>query len=103
MIHFPHMGRQEDRRVRSEERLTRAARQLDRDYRDAVSTKKRLWRNFIDGVVRGLGIAIGGTIVFAVVGYFLSRFLLIPGVETWIRTIEEQASTLRDFTEGEQQ
>lgn len=87
------------RQEHGDDRLTLAAKQLHQDYLDTINPKKRIWRNFFDGIIRGLGIAIGGTIVFAIVGYLLSTFLLIPGVEKWINEIKEGSSSIQGFTE----
>jgi len=34
-----------------------------------------MWFNFLAGVFRGLGIAIGFTVIFGLIAYFLSNFL----------------------------
>lgn len=39
--------------------------------------KKLLWINFISGVARGLGTAVGFTILFAIVLYFLQKLVLL--------------------------
>lgn len=39
--------------------------------------RKLLWVNFIAGIARGLGTAIGLTIVFSVLIYFLQRLVLL--------------------------
>ncbi|KJS19151.1 MAG: membrane protein [Clostridiaceae bacterium BRH_c20a] len=39
--------------------------------------KKLLWVNFIAGVARGLGTAIGFTILFAIILYFLQKLVLL--------------------------
>lgn len=61
------------------------------DYLDSISMKKRLPREFLQGVVRGLGMAIGGTIIFAIAAYLLGRFLLIPGVDDVVNSIRTTA------------
>ncbi|MEW6696014.1 MAG: DUF5665 domain-containing protein [Bacillota bacterium] len=40
-------------------------------------TKRLLWVNFISGIARGLGIAVGFTILGAVVLYLLQKLLLL--------------------------
>jgi len=39
--------------------------------------KKLLWVNFIAGVARGLGTAVGFTILFAIIIYFLQKLVLL--------------------------
>lgn len=39
--------------------------------------KKLLWINFISGIARGLGTAIGFTILFAIILYFLQKLVLL--------------------------
>lgn len=53
------------------------------DYLDSLKASKRLPREFVGGIVRGLGMALGGTIVFAIALYLISQ-LLWPGAEQWI-------------------
>jgi len=40
-------------------------------------TKRLLWVNFISGIARGLGIAVGFTILGAIVLYFLRKLVLL--------------------------
>lgn len=48
------------------------------DYLELLEKpKKLLWVNFVAGIARGLGFAIGTTIVFAVVIEILRRLILI--------------------------
>jgi len=39
--------------------------------------KKLLWVNFISGIARGLGTAVGFTILFAIILYFLQKLVLL--------------------------
>jgi len=39
--------------------------------------KKLLWVNFIAGIARGLGTAVGFTILFAIVLYFLQKLVML--------------------------
>lgn len=41
------------------------------------NTKRLLWVNFISGVARGLGIAVGFTILGAVLLYFLRKLVML--------------------------
>jgi hypothetical protein len=48
------------------------------DYLELLEKPRRLlWTNFIAGIVRGLGFALGTTIVFAVVVEAIRRLILI--------------------------
>lgn len=60
------------------------------EYLEMLQNPKRLiWTNFIAGVARGLGIAIGATVVFALVIEALRRFVLINmfGIGSFITDI----------------
>ncbi|CCO07216.1 DUF5665 domain-containing protein [Desulforamulus hydrothermalis] len=52
-------------------------------------TRRLLWVNFISGIARGLGIAVGFTILGAAVLYFLQKLLLLnlPLVSDFIAQI----------------
>ncbi|KJS81435.1 MAG: membrane protein [Peptococcaceae bacterium BICA1-8] len=48
------------------------------EYIELLNNPKRLlWVNFIAGVARGLGTAIGFTILFAIILYFLQKLVLL--------------------------
>lgn len=64
--------------------LKAAIERAHKDFTDSMRTRKRLARNFVDGIVRGFGIAIGSTIVFGIVIYLLGA-LLLPGAEAWVQ------------------
>jgi hypothetical protein len=60
------------------------------EYLEMLQNPKRLiWTNFIAGVARGLGMAIGATVVFALVIEALRRFVLINmfGIGSFITDI----------------
>ncbi|AQS59022.1 DUF5665 domain-containing protein [Desulforamulus ferrireducens] len=40
-------------------------------------TKRLLWVNFISGIARGLGIAVGFTILGAVILYFMKKLVML--------------------------
>lgn len=92
MIHFSHMRSQksEDPTIND-----RACTHLHADYMDYKDTKKRLMREFTGGIVRGLGMAIGGTIVFGLVAFLLGKFLLIPGAQNFLNEIKNESAQLR--------
>ena len=51
--------------------------------------KKLLWVNFIAGIARGLGTAIGLTILFAIIIYFLQKIIMLnlPVISDFIAEI----------------
>lgn len=85
-------------KTQHEERdLKVAIERAHQDYMDSIKATKRLPRIFLDGVVRGLGMAIGGTIIFAIAIYLLSQ-LLWPGAQRWIdERISEVQSAAEQF------
>jgi hypothetical protein len=65
-----------------EEKLEQIALKLEKmkiaEYIELLNNPKRLlWVNFIAGLARGLGTAIGLTILFAIVLYILQRLILL--------------------------
>ncbi len=80
-----------------------ALEQLHHDYLDYATTKKRLWREFTSGVIRGLGMALGGTIIFAILAFFLTKFLVVPGArELYNDMLHEAAQFQQGFTANQQ-
>lgn len=79
--------------VEVQEELQEAIEAAHGDYIDSISLKKRLPREFLQGIVRGLGMAIGGTIIFALAAYLLGRFLLIPGIGNVVEGIRDDVAT----------
>lgn len=75
--------------------VLKAMHTLHEDYLDLMQPKKRYWREFSGGVVRGLGMAIGGTIIFGVLGYVLGKFLIIPGAADLYDTIKHDAAGIQ--------
>ena len=74
--------------------LTRLVHQLEamriEEYVEMLQRPSRLiFLNFVAGVSRGLGIAIGATVVFALMLEFLRRIILlhIPGIGEFIAEI----------------
>jgi len=60
------------------------------DYMEMLEHPKRLiFTNFVAGLARGLGIAIGATLIFALVLEFLRQLILlhIPGIGGFIADI----------------
>lgn len=92
MIHSIHMIAQ---RSKNEPSLTEAIEKARADYLESTKAKHRLPREFVDGIVKGLGMAVGGTIVFGIVLYFFGRFLVIPQAAEWINDIKESTSSFQ--------
>lgn len=84
-----------------EERIARLNATMERvnltEYLRLQSNPWRLlWFNFLAGLARGVGMAIGGTILFALLLYFLGRVavwnlpLLSEFIANLVRMVEEQ-------------
>ncbi len=89
MLHFPHMVAQP---TKNEPSLAEAIEKARVDYMTRNTAKRRLPREFFDGVIKGLGMAIGGTIVFGIVLYFLGRFLVIPEAQEWLNNVQQSSA-----------
>ncbi len=81
----------------SPEALTEAIERARTDYLTSLKTRRRLTRQFMDGVVRGLGFAFGGTIVFGILVYLLGHFFIVPKANTWLNDLQNQA---QEFQKG---
>jgi lipopolysaccharide/colanic/teichoic acid biosynthesis glycosyltransferase len=55
-------------------------------YIDSIKTSKRLMRRLLDGIVSGFGIAIGGTVVFGIAIYVITKIVL-PLLPTWLANL----------------
>lgn len=85
---------------KSEPSLAEAVEKARVDYLASISAKHRLPREFFDGIVKGLGMAVGGTIVFGIVIYFLGRFLVIPQAQQFLEDISTDASSFQQNFNG---
>lgn len=65
------------------------------EYLESLKARHRIPRQFVDGVVRGFGIAVGGTIVFGIVIYFLSRFIVIPQAQELLENVQSPSATFQ--------
>ena len=90
MIHCGYMVAKRDKTTPPT--LTEAIEKARVDYLSSLQAKHRLPRQFMNGVVHGFGIAIGSTIVFGLVVYLASRFLIIPEAQQWLESINPEAS-----------
>ena len=78
--------------TKNEPSLAEAIEKARVDYITRSAAKRRLPREFFDGVVKGFGMAVGGTIVFGIIIYFLGRFLVIPEAQEWIDGVTQNAA-----------
>jgi hypothetical protein len=81
--------RQDDERYRERQlqrqlilKLDKISQEMEKfniaEYIDLLNKPKRyLFVNFMGGIARGLGIAIGATLLFAVLIYFLQRLVML--------------------------
>lgn len=69
--------------VNEERELVEEISKTRKVYVDSIKTSKRLMHRLLDGIVYGFGIAIGGTVIFGIAIYIVSR-LILPGLQTWI-------------------
>lgn len=91
-----------DRLLRSlEDKVARLSATMERvnlaEYLRLLNNPWRLlWVNFLAGLARGIGMAVGGTILFALLLYFLSRVavwnlpVLSEFIANLVRMVEEQ-------------
>ncbi|WP_054950622.1 DUF5665 domain-containing protein [Numidum massiliense] len=54
-----------------------------------TNTRRLLWRNFIAGVARGLGLTVGTTVVLALFFLILREFISLPVIGDYIRGFME--------------
>lgn len=78
--------------TKNEPSLAEAIEKTRVDYLSRSAAKRRLPREFLDGVVKGFGMAVGGTIVFGIVLYFLGRFLVIPEAQEWLNSVQQSSA-----------
>lgn len=73
----------ESKREKDEfKRWQRIAERLDAsriaDYVELMNSPRRLlWRSFLAGIARGLGVAVGATVIFALVLELLRRLIVV--------------------------
>lgn len=79
---------------KAEKKIENVAKRLEaikiNEYVELMSnTKKLLWKNFLQGISKGIGMAIGFTILGAIVVIILRKIVLlnIPLIGTFIRDI----------------
>lgn len=57
--------------------------------------RKFIFYNFLGGLVKGLGFAIGTTIIFALLIWFLSKLSIIPVLGNWINSLLDYINKVR--------
>lgn len=60
-----------------------------------LDTKKLIWKNFVQGISKGIGMAIGFTLLSAIAIYILRRIVMLnlPVIGAFIRDIMEIVET----------
>lgn len=61
---------------------------FEKVYRDR---RKMMLDNFLGGIAWSLGTLVGATIIFAVIGYILTRVDLVPIIGNWFGSILESS------------
>lgn len=51
--------------------------------------KNMLWHNFLGGIAWALGVTIGATVIFAILGFILSKINYVPVVGNFILQIND--------------
>lgn len=79
--------------------LTKLVEELrSRRYLQRIDKPKRfLFYNFIAGIVRGVGVAIGASIVFALIIWILSRLQIVPILGDWAIIIVDYIERARGY------
>ncbi len=63
---------------------------IEEDYRSADKPlKKIIFNNFIGGIAWTLGVAVGSTIIIALLSYFLGQINLVPFVGDFVLKVVE--------------
>ncbi len=77
--------------------LTKLIRQLrsERYLQMVENRKKFIFYNFLSGVFKGIGFAIGTTIVLALVFWLLSYLINVPFLGNWIANIIDYIQEVR--------
>ncbi len=76
-------------RIELQADLLREIRHMNAVLRRLTSTPKRLWMAFMNGIVRGLGAAIGATVVFALLAALIARLDTVPIIGGYITEMVE--------------
>ena len=59
--------------------------------------KKFLFYNFIAGIIRGVGVALGASVVFGLIIWALSKLEIIPILGNWINIIIDYIEKTRGY------
>jgi hypothetical protein len=79
--------------------LTKLVEELrSRRYLQRIDKPKRfLFYNFISGIVRGIGVALGASIVFALIIWILSKLQIVPVLGNWAIIILDYIEKVRGY------
>jgi phage shock protein PspC (stress-responsive transcriptional regulator) len=79
--------------------LTKLAKDLkSRRYLQRIDNpKKFFFYNFISGIVRGIGVAFGASIVFALILWILSKLQIVPILGDWAIVILDYIEKMRGY------
>lgn len=61
------------------------------------SSRRFIFRNFTAGIIRGVGFAIGATIIFALIGWILSKLQIVPILGDWAIRILEYIENVKGY------
>ncbi len=86
------------------------ARQLNRDERRLAETVedfhsylqspwRLIWLNFVGGIFRGLGTAIGATVVFAILLWILASLVDVPLIGDYVMTVQDEVKGYAEATQ----
>lgn len=86
----------------SEERINNLTEVLERIsnkrfFKIIESPSKFMLYNFLGGLARGFGFAIGASIIFALLVWLLSRLSFVPVLGNWISAILDYIQKTRGF------
>ncbi|MFH1894466.1 MAG: DUF5665 domain-containing protein [Patescibacteria group bacterium] len=59
--------------------------------------KKFFFYNFISGIIRGVGVAIGASIAFALIIWILSKLQIVPVLGNWAIIILDYIEKMRGY------
>ena len=76
-----------ERRVSRMEKLLKSVR-LEEATQSLLSTKRLLWRQFLSGLARGVGMFFGFSILAALIAYILSSTIIDnwPQISAWLQS-----------------
>lgn len=77
------------RKIKSENELGARRAVLEDLFYDFNSSRAQIYRtNFVRGLFFGLGSVLGGTVLIALVAWFLTFFISVPGIGDGIKQVQ---------------